>query len=218
MVMAEEKDGHVFKLIVGLGNPGRRYENTRHNVGFHVVERLAEQAGATWAFEKRWDAELAKGENCYFLKPQTFMNLSGKAVAGIANFFRITPAEILVVFDDVDLPLGGLRLRTSGSAGGHRGVKSIISSLGTDEFARCKVGVGRGGEGEGDLADHVLCKFLVEEQALVEKSLDRAVAAVKDAVSLGIRSAMTEYNRKSPLDAPQELDSEEPEPAAEKGK
>ena len=216
--MAEEQDGHVFKLIVGLGNPGRRYENTRHNVGFHVVEKLVGVEGATWTFEKRWNADLAKGEDCYYLKPQTFMNLSGKAVAGIANFFKISPAEVLVVFDDVDLPLGGLRLRTSGSAGGHRGVKSIISSLGTDKFARCKVGVGRGEEGQGDLADHVLCKFQVEEQPVVEKSLDRTVAAVKDAVSHGMRSAMAEYNRKSPLDAPQELESGESASAAEKGK
>ena len=91
--MAEETDGHVFKLIVGLGNPGRRYENTRHNVGFRVVEMLAEREGVPWTFEKRWDADLAKGEDCYYLKPQTFMNLSGKAVAGIANFFKIVPSE-----------------------------------------------------------------------------------------------------------------------------
>jgi PTH1 family peptidyl-tRNA hydrolase len=201
--MAGDDSGRRMRLMVGLGNPGRRYEKTRHNVGFLVVEELARSEGLRWEVEKKWEAEIARGDAFTCLKPQTYMNLSGESVAAYATFYKIEVEEILVIYDDVDLDLGALRFRASGSAGGHRGVASIIECLGSDRFARLKVGIGRGGpERRGDLADHVLSKFMVDEAPQVEKSLIRAVQAVRDAHSLGLDGAMNEYNRKPPKSEP----------------
>ncbi|MFV1993793.1 MAG: aminoacyl-tRNA hydrolase [Verrucomicrobiales bacterium] len=189
--------GRNFRLIVGLGNPGRQYRDTRHNVGFLVVDALVRNAGAGWSAEKKWEAEVARAGDRFFLKPQTFMNLSGRAVAAMALFYKIEAPEILVVQDDADLPLGALRFRASGSAGGHNGISSIIDSLGTRDFARLKVGIGRReGEGATELAGHVLGKFLVAEAPELEKTLDRAVEAVHKAVLHGLEAAMTEFNRR----------------------
>lgn len=213
--MDEESGGlQPFRLIVGLGNPGRRYQRTRHNVGFLVVDRLVEREGASWSQDKKWEAEVAKGAERYYLKPRTFMNLSGRSVAGIANFYKIEPGKILIIYDDVDLALGVMRFRTTGSAGGHRGVASVIELLGTRDFGRLKIGVGRSSRGGMDLADHVLSPFLAEEEPILEKSLDRAVEAVNDASSRGLEAAMTDYNRKPAPEKRRESDAkanEDPE-------
>ncbi|MEM8955975.1 MAG: aminoacyl-tRNA hydrolase [Verrucomicrobiota bacterium] len=193
-----EDSGSGIRLVVGLGNPGRRYERTRHNVGFLVVDELVRKEQLRWELEtKKWQAEVARGDVFTCLKPQTYMNLSGEAVASYTRFHKLMPDEIMVVYDDVDLELGVLRFRVSGSAGGHRGVASIISSLGTDRFVRLKVGVGRGvAERRGDLADHVLSKFPVDEGGEVEKTLIRAVQAIREAQSRGVEAAMNEFNQK----------------------
>ena len=158
---AADLAGAPFRLIVGLGNPGRQYAQTRHNVGFVLVDDLAQRDGSGWTTEKKWEGAVAKGNSgIVYLKPLTFMNLSGRSVAAVARFYKIAADQILLVYDDADLPLGSLRFRKSGSAGGHNGVKSVIESMGTDSFARLKIGVAPSGESRSrDLADHVLSKF-----------------------------------------------------------
>ncbi|RPJ53410.1 MAG: aminoacyl-tRNA hydrolase, partial [Acidobacteria bacterium] len=158
-----------MKLIVGLGNPGRRYGGTRHNVGFLVVDELARRRGA--GFEAaRADALMARirdlGEGVVLAKPLTFMNVSGVAVGDLARYYRIAIPDLLVVTDDVNLPLGRLRARARGSDGGHNGLRSVVEQLGTDQFARLRVGVGRG-DLRRDLADHVLARFEPEERPVI---------------------------------------------------
>jgi PTH1 family peptidyl-tRNA hydrolase len=186
------------RLIVGLGNPGLSYQDTRHNIGFMVMDLLATRLGARFQMEKRWESHVAKLPNGWLVKPQTYMNLSGRAVSGIGRFFKVLPQETLVVFDDVDLPLGKLRLRPSGSAAGHNGLKSLISSLGTDQFPRVKVGIGAdNGRPAGDrLVGHVLGKFTEEEKAAVAQAVDRAADAVMAALDQGLGTAMNLFNRK----------------------
>ncbi|MEO5896108.1 MAG: aminoacyl-tRNA hydrolase, partial [Vicinamibacterales bacterium] len=155
----------MSRLIIGLGNPGRPYAGTRHNVGFDVVDILAARIRAEWASAPRGiEALMARTADVVLVKPLTFMNLSGAAVTGLMQFYKISVEEIVVIVDDVYLELGRLRIRSSGSAGGHNGLKSIIGSLGTEEFARMRVGVGRG-DARRDLADHVLSKFDAAERA-----------------------------------------------------
>jgi PTH1 family peptidyl-tRNA hydrolase len=183
-----------LRLVVGLGNPGPKYANTRHNVGFLVVEKLAEDAGEAFEHSKRWVADVARfGHGKYIVKPQTFMNLSGEAVAKIAHFYRIEPAEILVIYDDIALPLGRLRIRGKGSAGGHNGMRSIIQHLGTDQFPRLRVGIGNT-ELPGGMIDHVLGKFLNSERSELEKAVDRAVLATCHLRDHGLQDAMTSFN------------------------
>lgn len=192
-----------IRVVVGLGNPGRRYVGTRHNVGFEVLDRLAGEAGSVFARESRWEAEVARltGSGVVLVKPQTFMNLSGKAVAAITRFYRLVPENVLVVHDDVDLPLGQLRLREKGSAGGHNGIRSVIGALGSDRFGRLKIGVD-GVEIPRDLrmdmAEYVLGKFDSREEPEVQNCLDRAVDAVKYALAHGVAAAMNAFNRKPP--------------------
>ena len=180
-----------FRLIVGLGNPGREYENTRHNVGFMVLDRLL-QGRAEWRRETAWNALVASWEGSIFCKPQTYMNLSGGPVAGIARFFKIPVDAILVVSDDMALPIGKLRIRSQGSAGGHNGLKSIFESLGTNEVARLRVGIGAcpGLEASG----HVLGRFTEAEAQDLGEALDRAQAAVLCAKSDGLMKAMNAFN------------------------
>ena len=186
------------KLIVGLGNPGRRYEGTRHNIGFEVVDRLAERYGGGWdAAPRGIEALVARAggaRDLLLAKPLTFMNLSGTAVVGLLQFYKIEPADLLVVVDDVNLELGRLRARPSGSAGGHNGLKSIIGSLGSDGMARLRIGVGRGDD-RRDLADHVLAKFDAHERAIVAETVDRSADAVELFVAEGIAPVMNRYNR-----------------------
>jgi PTH1 family peptidyl-tRNA hydrolase len=186
------------RLIVGLGNPGREYEDTRHNVGFMIVDALASQLSAPWTNEKRWDCSLAKFNGGWLLKPLTFMNLSGRAVQAVCKFYKITAREVLAIYDDVDLPLGTLRLRTRGSAAGHNGVSSLIEHLGGDTFPRLKFGISDiTGRPTGDrLVGHVLGKFSLEEKAMLPDVLSRASQAVRTALTEGFEAAMTKFNRK----------------------
>jgi PTH1 family peptidyl-tRNA hydrolase len=190
----------AIRIIVGLGNPGLRYSATRHNVGFEIVDRIARSRGLAWKTERKWSAEIARSADgsLVLVKPQTFMNLSGESVGRVAAFFKIIPGAVLVVQDDIDLPLGRLRLRASGSAGGHNGLKSIIQHLGTDAFPRLKFGVGRAGEGDAprrETIDHVLGRFDPIESETLEKSLARAIDAVDCALSAGLAAAMNRFNQ-----------------------
>ncbi|MDH4476711.1 MAG: aminoacyl-tRNA hydrolase [Verrucomicrobiaceae bacterium] len=188
----------IPRLIVGLGNPGNSYQDTRHNIGFMVMDVLATRLGTAFQVEKRWESHVAKFAGGFLVKPQTYMNLSGRAVGSVGRFYKITPQETLVVFDDVDLPLGRLRLRASGSAAGHNGLKSLISTLGTDQFPRVKVGIGAdSGRPAGDrLVGHVLGKFSEDEKAAVAQAVDRAADAVMGALKSGLGAAMNFFNRK----------------------
>lgn len=188
----------IPRLIVGLGNPGNSYQDTRHNIGFMVMDVLATRLGTAFQVEKRWESHVAKFSGGFLVKPQTYMNLSGRAVGSVGRFYKITPQETLVVFDDVDLPLGRLRLRASGSAAGHNGLKSLISTLGTDQFPRVKVGIGAdSGRPAGDrLVGHVLGKFSEDEKAAVAQAVDRAADAVMGALKSGLGAAMNFFNRK----------------------
>jgi PTH1 family peptidyl-tRNA hydrolase len=189
----------VPRLIVGLGNPGPEYKNTRHNAGFMVLDELASRFGASFAEERRWHGLAAKFAGGWLLKPMTFMNDSGRSVAALARFHKIAPAETLVVHDDVDLPLGGLRLRLAGSAAGHNGLKSIISHLGTDAFPRLKVGIAAtaGRPAGGRLVSHVLGGFRPEEQTEIQIAVQRAADAVILALRSGLGAAMNLFNQKT---------------------
>jgi peptidyl-tRNA hydrolase, PTH1 family len=185
-----------MKLIVGLGNPGRQYAGTPHNIGFDVVERLAVRHGLDWesspdeALMARW-----RSAGVILAKPLTFMNLSGHAVGGLLRYFRIDGADLLVVVDDVNLELGRLRVRERGSAGGHNGLKSLIVQLGTSEFARLRIGVGRG-DVRRNLSSHVLGTFAPDERPLVAETVDRAADAVEQFAAEGVAPVMNRYNRK----------------------
>jgi PTH1 family peptidyl-tRNA hydrolase len=187
-----------MKLIVGLGNPGRKYDGTRHNVGFEVVDALARRHGAEWEAAPRGIEALVgrwRTADSVLVKPLTYMNLSGGAVVPLLQFYKVDPVDLLVLVDEVHLDLGRLRIRRSGSAGGHNGLKSLIASLGSQEFARLRIGVGRG-DGRRDLADHVLAKFDADERATVAEMVDRSADAVELFVIEGIGPVMNRYNRK----------------------
>lgn len=179
--------------MVGLGNPGSRYVATRHNVGFMVLDRYAAAHGLDWQHERRWDCKVAKEGSRFFMKPQSFMNLSGRPVSLLSRFYRVAPHEICVVHDDLDLPVGRLRIRPSGSAGGHNGIRSMISELGTDGFCRLKVGIGRQEKGR-DAADHVLGQFDEGEREALEMALADAEAALECLLSDGVSAAMNRFN------------------------
>ena len=182
-----------IRLIVGLGNPGAEYNGTRHNVGFAVVDRLAKEWELAWQHTKSWHALWAKGEKAILVKPTSYMNRSGEPLQAVANFYKIQPAEILVVLDDMALELGRLRLRPDGSTGGHNGLESIIVQLGTEEIPRLRVGIGAAPR-EGAV-DYVLGRFFEEERPLVEKSIVRATDAVKCSIDNGLLSAMNLFNK-----------------------
>lgn len=187
----------IPRLIVGLGNPGDQYRNTRHNVGFMVLDEVARRMGAAFQHEKRWNSQLARSGSTSLLKPQTFMNLSGDAVQSVAHFFKLAPQESLVVFDDVDLPLGTVRLRPSGSAGGHNGMRSIIGRLGTDAFPRLKLGIAaESGRPAGHkLSGHVLGTFTDDERPVLAAMIERAADAVMHSLRSGIDATMNVFNR-----------------------
>jgi PTH1 family peptidyl-tRNA hydrolase len=186
-----------MKLLVGLGNPGREYRDTRHNIGFMVVDALAERWRVDDQWRERFDALLIKhlvGEQQVIAaKPLTFMNLSGQAVQAIAGFYKIEPADVLVIVDEAALPLGRLRARRDGSAGGHNGLKSLIQHLGTQAFPRLRVGVGRGGNGR-DLSDHVLGRFEPGERDTVLAAVLRAADASEMFIADGIERVMNAFN------------------------
>jgi len=181
-------------LIVGLGNPGPDYANTRHNVGFMVLDQIAEQLMVRFDRNK-FKGVLAEGriggEKVLLLKPLTYMNLSGESIVEAVNFFKIPIEEVIVVFDDVSLDIGKIRIRKKGSAGGHNGVKSTISALGSDNFPRVKIGVGAA---KHDLVKHVLGKFTAEEKIFVDKALSAAREAVFAMIQNSVDAAISEYN------------------------
>jgi PTH1 family peptidyl-tRNA hydrolase len=185
----------VFRLIVGLGNPGREYRDTRHNVGFMIVERLAADAEVKFQVEKAWQADVAKAGDTILCKPRTYMNLSGEAVRAVSDFHKVAPGEMLIVLDDMALPFGKLRLRRRGSSGGHNGLQSIIEHLGTDQVPRLRVGIGLAEP--GGAIGHVLGRFALDEKAQLQETLQRAIGAVELAREEGLQSAMNLYNRSS---------------------
>lgn len=192
-----------MKLIVGLGNPGREYARTRHNIGFHVVDEIVGRLAGV-SGRSRFRAMLSEGvrgtEKIVTIKPQTFMNLSGTSVREAIHWYKLDLEDVLIVVDDMDLPLGQIRMRTDGSAGGHNGLKSIFSELGTTTVPRLRVGIGRGG---GSSTAHVLSRFNESEAAELPEIVERAVDATERWIDVGIITAMNEINQRAEKLQPQ---------------
>ena len=185
-------------LVVGLGNPGREYEKSRHNTGFRAMDILAEKLGAKvdrLKFQGLYTQVNYGGKKLFLLKPQTYMNSSGEALRAASDYYKVDPENVLVIYDDISLAPGQLRVRAKGSAGGHNGIKSIIAHLGTQEFPRVRVGVGEKPP-RMDLADYVLGHFSQEEKKIMESAVKEAAEAVIEAVTEGIEHAMNDHNRK----------------------
>ena len=186
-------------IIAGLGNPTKEYEGTRHNVGFDVIDRLSERYNIDVTMEKH-RALIGKGmiagQKVILVKPQTYMNLSGESIRSVIDYYKVDPeTELIVIYDDISLGIGQLRIRAKGSAGGHNGIKNIIANLGTDVFPRIKIGVGEKPK-KYDLADYVLGHFSKEDRELMEEGYDRADHAVGMILNGEIEAAMNQYNRK----------------------
>ena len=193
------KQSKIDWLIVGLGNPGREYERTRHNVGFRTVELLASQANVKIDRARFRGLSVSctlAAQKVLLLKPETFMNLSGEAVHLAAMYYQISISHILVLSDDISLPVGKIRVRAEGSAGGHNGLKSIISHLGSQEFPRVKIGVGAKPHPDYDLADWVLSSFSAEEEKALAPAVENAAAAVLELIQNGPQSAAGKFNGK----------------------
>jgi len=184
----------VFRLVAGLGNPGREYTGTRHNVGFLVLDELARRAACGFSFDTKWNSEVANCGGRAFMKPQTFMNLSGEAVAGYSRYFKLTREEVMIILDDASLPLGALRLRRSGTAGGHHGLESVLVHLGSEAVPRLRVGIGAP-EGK-QLHDHVLGKFDSSELPALQEAVCRAADAFEYCNAHGLEAAMNQFNQK----------------------
>ncbi|MYL51590.1 aminoacyl-tRNA hydrolase [Halobacillus litoralis] len=187
-----------MKCIVGLGNPGKKYEETRHNIGFMIIDELASRN--QWSLSQKkfnglFTMERFNGEKIILLKPQTYMNLSGESLRPLMEFYDIEVEDVLVVYDDLDLPPGKIRLRKKGGHGGHNGIRNIIDQLGTKEFKRLRVGVGRP-EGSKTVIDHVLGGFSKEEQGPVEESIDHAVKACEAWIEQPFNEVMNDFNVK----------------------
>jgi PTH1 family peptidyl-tRNA hydrolase len=186
-------DQPVFRLVAGLGNPGARFAGTRHNLGFEVLAELARRCAVSFGLEARWNAEVAACGGRMLMRPQTFMNLSGEAVGNYARYYKLLPQEVLVVLDDSSLPLGGLRLRPSGSSGGHNGLESVLVHLGTEAVPRLRVGIG--GPGQIPLDEYVLSKFAGEERESARDAVLKAADAIEMANARGLEAAMNEFNQ-----------------------
>ena len=187
-----------MKLIVGLGNPTGKYDKTRHNVGFEVIDYLVNQYGIaldTLKHKGMYGKGIIEGKSVILLKPMTFMNLSGESVSGVANYYKIPAEDIIVIYDDINLDVGRIRIRKKGSAGGHNGIKNIIAHLGTQEFPRVRIGVGMK-PGNMDLADYVLSRFSKDEEPLLQSGYERAGEVVALMVQDAIDKAMNDYNGK----------------------
>jgi PTH1 family peptidyl-tRNA hydrolase len=182
-----------LRLVAGLGNPGPQYIDTRHNIGFMVIDCLAGKKGVSLSRSAFWSSDWGKWDDILLIKPLTYMNRSGDVVGRFARYFKIQPEEILVVVDDVALPLGRLRLRLSGSDGGHNGLKSVIEHV-SQTFMRLRIGIGAS-PGAEELVDHVLGKFDRSEKTTVDNALERATEAIEHLAHNGIASAMNSYNR-----------------------
>src|SRR3954471_14856978 len=187
-----------LSLIVGLGNPGRQYAKTRHNAGFMAVERLAKEWRADWSTEKKFKARVARkerGEQKLLLcQPETFMNSSGESVGPLCDYYQVTPGKLLVIVDDADLPFGEIRLRPKGSSGGHHGLESISQHLGTQDFPRLRIGIGREDPSLREITDYVLAQFGTADAELLEKVLQRACDQVECWLKDGILKAMSLFN------------------------
>lgn len=190
-------------LIVGLGNPGAKYAHTRHNIGFELVDQLAQRWQIPLTTQRRFQGDLGEGtlagQRIRLLKPSTFMNLSGQSVRAVLDWYKLSPAQVLAVYDDMDLPVGKLRIRLSGSAGGHNGMRSLIAHLGTQDFPRLRIGISKSASAgaDKDTISHVLGKFTPEEQRLLPEVLGMAADAVEVALKRSVEQSMTLYNRRS---------------------
>ncbi|MDQ0300959.1 PTH1 family peptidyl-tRNA hydrolase [Salibacterium salarium] len=186
-----------MKLIAGLGNPGRKYEKTRHNVGFQALDTLAESVGASWKKGKKsMTAELTvDGEKIYLVKPLTYMNLSGEALAPVMNYYNIPTENLLVVYDDLDLPPGSLRVRLKGGHGGHNGLKSIFQEVGSKDFKRIRIGIGHPEPGD-TVISHVLGTFSPEEKKAVQETIELSAKAAEVWLTKPFVEVMNDYNKK----------------------
>lgn len=187
-----------IKLIVGLGNPGEKYDQTRHNIGYDLVDRLAQEWQLDWRENNRFKGYYCEGAapkvgKVRLLKPLTYMNHSGQAVRAVCDWYKFSPESVLIIYDDLDLPVGRLRLRLSGSAGGHNGMKSIISHLGTENFPRLRIGIKKTDTGK-DTVSHVLGKFSPEEQPHIKEALKIAPEVIEVSLIDGLEKAMSLYN------------------------
>ena len=192
----KREDDRVMYIIAGLGNPTREYEKTRHNVGFEVIDVLADMLGTTVEekkFKGLYGRGIIGGEKVLLLKPQTFMNLSGESVKAAAGFYKVDHEHIIIIYDDISLDVGQLRIRKKGSAGGHNGIKNIIAHLGTQEFSRIRVGVGDKPK-KMDLADYVLSRFSKEDRVLMEDAFKDASKAVNVMITESVDAAMNQFN------------------------
>ena len=188
-------------LVVGLGNPGGEYQNTRHNAGFMAVDRIADALGVRITkikYKALCATATYRGQKLLLLKPETFMNASGLAVEAAAHFYKIPPERVLVLFDDISLPVGKIRIRKSGSAGGHNGIKSIIAELGSQDFPRVKIGVGAKPTPEYDLANWVLSSFSAKEEKDLSIALENAADAALAIMEQGVPEAANRYNGSHP--------------------
>ena len=187
-----------MKLIVGLGNPGKQYEGTRHNAGFIAIDEVAKHYGAEFKLESKLKGMVAKinsnGNKAILLKPMTYMNLSGESVVATAQFYKIPLEDIVIICDDLDTKIGTYRLRYKGSSGGHNGIKDIIEVFGRDDFPRIKIGVGSKPHPDYDLKDWVLGGIPKDEQEALKKAMENTVCAVEEMLKNGIDSAMNKYN------------------------
>lgn len=193
-----EKDMYV---IIGLGNPGREYADTKHNVGFRVIDKLADQYNidvSKFKHKALIGEGMISGKKVMLVKPQTYMNLSGESVREIMSFYKVPVENMLVIYDDTSLELGMIRIREKGSAGGHNGIKSIINHMGSDVFSRVKVGIGEKPNG-WDLADYVLAKFGKDDEPLILSGIDKASQAAGIFISLGVKDAMNKFNAKQKI-------------------
>ncbi len=182
-----------IRVIAGLGNPGPEYAATRHNIGFMVVDQLAAQFGSTWERSGKWEALSAKCGAVLLVKPLSFMNHSGYPLLSVTQFYKVEPQQILVVLDDLDLPVGRLRLRAGGGSGGHNGLESIIMQFDTENIPRLRIGIGSAPR-EGSV-DYVLSRFFDEETPIVRSTIERAVEALKCVIDKGLVSAMNSFNK-----------------------
>lgn len=185
-------------IIIGLGNPTAQYQATRHNIGWDAITRLSDDFRIPMDLKKHkavCGKGMIEGEKVVLAQPVTYMNLSGESVRELVDFYKVSPQEIIVIYDDISLDVGQLRIRKKGSAGGHNGIKSIISHLGTDEFPRIKIGVGDKPK-DWDLADYVLSRFQEQEQTVIREALKDASDACRTMITSGIDAAMNQYNRR----------------------
>lgn len=181
-------------LIVGLGNPGKEYENTRHNIGFDAIDSIADKYNIDInrvKFKGVYGEGFIRGEKVILLKPTTYMNLSGESIRAVMDFYKLSEEDLLVIYDDISLEVGRLRIREKGSAGGHNGIKSIISHLGVDVFSRIKIGVG---QPKGDLVNHVLGKFSKDEREVLDETLEAVALATEVFIKDGTKEAMNKFN------------------------